>query len=710
MPDETAKNRLAQESSPYLQQHADNPVHWYPWGDAAFERARALNRPVHLSIGYFACHWCHVMAHECFEDPAIAQQLNAHFINIKVDRQERPDIDELYQRVVQMMGQSGGWPLTVFLTPAQEPFFAGTYFPPEDRHGRPGFPRLLQGLSMAWESRQHEVRENCAQFLKGYAAHDAQLLAATPVSNGAAQEGDAAAANGAMAHASNGTGTSEIRRKTSAAVPSMAALPGFDQLATAAADEFARNTDPQHGGLGGSPKFPNVSAYDLMLRVAHGSGAAALRAALTHTLDRMMSGGIFDQLGGGFSRYSVDERWDVPHFEKMLYDNAQLVKLYADAYRLTGRPAWRGVFEQCIAYVVRDLRHPDGGFFASEDADSEGAEGRFYTWTTQEVRAVLGDEDALFACNAFGISLRGNFEGGRSVPQRNAPVDAADLAHLASLRERLFAARLRRERPARDENILCGWNGLMLQGLCAAFQATGDAATLEAARRCADFLARHLADDRGGVYRAWRDGVAKVPGFLEDYAFLANGLFDLYESGFVRADLDRALVLVDQILERFWDDGLYFAPGDAAALIHRPLAPFDNAWPSGMSEAVLALLRAQALSGRARYGEHAHRVLGKMQAAAQRNHFGFAHLIAAGAFDQAGPTSVLFAGGAGPAAALIATAHRHYQPGRVLALAEDVPAGDGLRTVGGAAAAYVCRNQTCLPPVVAPEALRGLLT
>jgi len=698
---ETARNRLAQETSPYLQQHAGNPVDWYPWGAEAFARARELDRPVHLSVGYFACHWCHVMAHECFEDPAIARQLNENFVNIKVDRQERPDIDDLYQRVVQMMGQSGGWPLTVFLTPEQEPFFAGTYFPPEDRHGRPGFPRLLQGLAMAWASRRHEVRENCAQFTRGYAADDARLFADAP----------AAPAQG-VASASGGAAVTELRRAGAdaahAAPPADPA--GGEDRAITAAHEFARNTDPRHGGLGNAPKFPNASAYDLVLRVAQRTGDPALIDALSLTLDRMAAGGIYDHLGGGFARYSVDERWDVPHFEKMLYDNGQLVKLYADAYRLTGRAGWRRVFEETIAYVLRDLRHPDGGFYASEDADSDGGEGLFYTWTTQEVRAALGDDDALFACNALGISLRGNVEGGRSVPQRNAPVDDADLPHLEALRRRLFTARLQRARPARDENVLTGWNGLMIQGLCAAHQATGDAASLEAAHAAADFLARHLGDGAGGVYRAWRDGVAKVPGFLEDYAFLANGLFDLYESGFRRSDLDRGLVLVDQILERFWDDGLYFTPREAAPLIHRPLAPFDNAWPSGISESVLALLRAQAFTGAARYAQHAWRVLEKLRPAMQRNAFGFAHLIAARAFGQDGPASVLFAGGREAAAPLIGVAHRRYQPSRVLALAADVPAGAGLAPVGGAAAAYVCRNQTCLPPVTSPEALRGLLS
>jgi uncharacterized protein YyaL (SSP411 family) len=700
MSSEKARNRLAQESSPYLLQHAANPVDWFAWGEDAFARARELNRPVHLSIGYFACHWCHVMAHECFEDPAIARQLNENFINIKVDRQERPDIDDLYQRVVQMMGQQGGWPLTVFLTPDQEPFFAGTYFPPEDRYGRPAFPRVLGGLVMAWQSRQDEVRENCAQFMRGYQTHDAQLFA---------RAGDAAgdASGGAAPEAAPTAGpaaVTEVRRGPAvggtAASAADNATPVVDATLEAALS-FARGTDPDFGGLGKSPKFPNVSAYDLMLRVLRRTGHPQLRIALERTLDRMAAGGIQDHLGGGFSRYSVDERWDVPHFEKMLYDNALLVKLYADAYRHDQRPQWRRVFEDTAAYVQRDLRHPEGGFFASEDADSSGEEGAFYAWSPQEVRAVLGDDEALFACHAFGVFPRGNFTNGRSVLQRNAALDAADLVHLEPLRLRLFEARLQRERPGRDENILAGWNGLMIQGLCAAYQATGDAASLAAARCAADFVVHHLGDGRGGLWRAWRDGAARVPGFLDDYAFLANGLFDLYESQFRAADLERALGLVDQILERFWDDGLYYTPSDGEHLVHRPLSPFDNAWPSGTSESVLALFRAQALSGASRYGTHAQRVLDGLQPAMQRNTFGFAHLLAAQEFQDWGPVSVRLCGADPAAERLIATAHRIYHPGRVLVMDRSSP--------GEAGAAIVCRGQACQLPVTTPEALRSLL-
>jgi uncharacterized protein YyaL (SSP411 family) len=675
-------NRLALESSPYLLQHADNPVDWYPWGAAALERARQEDKPIHLSIGYYACHWCHVMAHESFENPQIAQLLNANFVNIKVDRQERPDIDELYQRVVQLMGESGGWPLTVFLTPEQEPFFAGTYFPPEERYGRPAFPRLLQGLARAWRERRHEVRANCEQFLRGFREHDEHLFAQNLLT------------------------------------PSD--LPRDGALA------FARATDPVHGGLGGAPKFPNVSCQDLMLRVCARGGASAadrqLLSALNCTLDQMAAGGIYDHLGGGFARYSVDERWAVPHFEKMLYDNAQLVKLYADGYRLTQRASWRQVFEESCAYVLRDLRHPDGAFFASEDADSEGEEGRFYAWSAQEIVAALGPEDGAFAVRAYGVTAAGNFEHGRSVLHRGAVLEASESARLAEVRERLRLARMSRVRPGRDENVLAGWNGLMIQGLCAAFQATGTPVYLQAARRTADFLVQHLGRPDGGLMRAWRDGVAKVPGFLDDYGFLANGLFDLYESGFVRGDLDRGLALVDRILDDFWQDGLFFTPGsDPLPLVHRPLAPFDGACPSGLSASVMALLRAHALSGRERYLERARAVLARFEAACGRNFFGFAHLLAAREFDLQGPTTVAFAGGGTAVRELQATVHRAYLPGRVLTMVRDahgLPGWDSLAQgvqdgaaagVDAPAVAYVCRANTCLPPVHSRAELRATL-
>ncbi len=654
-------NRLAKETSPYLRQHAENPVDWYPWGEDAFRRAREEDKAIHLSVGYAACHWCHVMAHESFENPDVARLMNERFINIKVDRQERPDVDDIYQKVVQMMGQGGGWPLTVFMTPQGEPFFGGTYFPPEDRYGRPGFVQLLLGLSEAWKHHRGELREDIERFLKGYRVLEERLL---------------------------GGETSKD-----------------EDVPAEAARSFAENTDRVHGGLGGAPKFPNPVCHDLVLRVYHRTREAALLRSLEVTLDCMAAGGIYDHLGGGFARYSVDERWAVPHFEKMLYDNGQLTTLYADAYRVTGKRSWRRVFEETITYVLRDMTHPDGGFYASEDADSEGNEGTFYVWTPAEVKAVLGESDGAIACRVYGVTERGNFEHGTTVLSRAVELDALEEAHLEGLRDKLLAERARRVRPGRDENILTGWNALMIQGLCAAYQATGTAAHLAAARRAADFIQDKLSMPDGGVHRAWKDGTGKVPGFLDDYACLANALLDLYESCFEKQYLGRAVQLVELILEKFWEDGLYFTPRDGERLVHRPRAPYDNAWPSGTSTSVFAFLRLHELTGRDRYRDRAEHVFRMYEAAAAKNPFGFAHLLAAQDFAQRGPIEIIFAGDKLGAAALVESVHRAYLPARVLAFAEDVPIGEGRHPIDGQPAAYVCRHRTCDAPVTSVKAL-----
>lgn len=658
-------NRLARETSPYLQQHAENLVDWYPWSEEAFRRARDEDKPILLSVGYATCHWCHVMAHESFENPRIADLMNERFISIKVDRQERPDIDDIYQKVPQMMGQGGGWPLTVFLTPQGEPFYGGTYFPPDDRYGRPGFARVLLSVSEAWTHRRQELSDTIGQFQQGFRQLEQALLSR----------------EGAQ----------------------------VEDLPAQTARALARNTDPAHGGLSGAPKFPNAGAYDLVLRVYERTGEPALLKALERTLDCMAAGGIFDQLGGGFCRYSVDERWAVPHFEKMLYDNGQLVTLYADAYRLTGKKAWRRVFEQTVAYILRDMTHPCGGFHAGEDADSEGKEGRFYVWTRAELTAVLGKSEGAMACRAYGVTERGNFEHGTSVLHRTVALDALEEAHLEAWRERLFAARAQRPRPGRDDNILAGWNGLMIQGLCAAYQATGNCAYLGAARRAASFIQDRLAMPDGGVYRAWKDGVAKVPGFLEDYAFLANALIDLYESCFEKRYLDRAAELAALIRDKFRDDGLYFTPRDGEPLLHRPRAPYDGAWPSGISASVFAFLRLHELTGHDPWRDLAEREVERYMAAASEAPAGFMRLLAALDFARRGPFGIIIAGDKAAAADLVECVHRTYLPARILAFADDVPTGQARHAVEGRPAAYLCRNRACAAPVTSGKALREAL-
>jgi uncharacterized protein YyaL (SSP411 family) len=649
------------ETSPYLLQHAENLVDWYPWGDEAFQRARSDDKPILLSVGYAACHWCHVMAHESFENPEIATLMNDRFVSIKVDRQERPDIDDIYQKVMQMMGQGGGWPLTVFLTPEGEPFFGGTYFSPVDHYGHPGFARVLEGLSDAWQHRRNELRDTIEQFRRGFQQIDLADREGEPVASG--------------------------------------------DVPFEAAHVLAQNTDPVHGGLGAAPKFPNPACYDLLLRVYQRTREPALLDALTVTLDHMAAGGIYDQLGGGFARYSVDEHWIVPHFEKMLYDNGQLIKLYADGYRLTGKPDWRRVFEETIAYVLRDMTHPLGGFFAGEDADSDGEEGKFYVWTPEQIHAALGDADGALACRAYGVTDKGNFEHGATVLHRDASLDEQESARLNDARKGLLAARANRARPSRDDNILAGWNGLMIQGLCAAFQATGAGQYLDAARRAADFIEDQLTMPGGGVYRAWKDGIAKVPGFLEDYAFLGNALLDLYESCFDKHYLDRATELAGIIIDKFWDDGLYFTARDGEQLVHRPRAPYDGAWPSGVSSSVFVFLRLYELTGRDAYRDHAEHEFKKYGAAAARSPAGFAHLLAAHDFLRRGPFEVIFAGDKSGAAPLVESVHRAYLPARVLAFAQDVPAGEGRTAIEDRPAVYVCRNRTCAAPVTDAQAL-----
>ncbi len=654
-------NRLIHETSPYLRQHAENPVDWYAWGQEALARARELDRPIHLSVGYAACHWCHVMAHESFEDPNVARVLNEHFVNIKVDRQERPDLDDVYQKVVQMMGQGGGWPLTVFLTPQAEPFFGGTYFPPDDGFGRPSFVKVLLGLSDAWIRHREQLSESIQRFKQGYRVLDEQLLAGE--------------------------------------------LPQDQDAPAEAARFFAENTDLVYGGLGGAPKFPNPSCHDLVLRIYHRTREPRLLESLAVTLDRMSQGGIYDHLGGGFARYSVDERWAVPHFEKMLYDQGQLVKLYADAYKATGNVRWRSVFEETIDYVLREMTHPAGGFYASEDADSEGEEGKFYVWTQAQINAVLGEEDGAFVCRAYDVTETGNFEQGTSVLHRALELDAAEQVRLRNLSQRLRVVRAERVRPGRDENVLTSWNALMIQGLCAAYQATGNETYLVAARRAADFIREQMTSSMQNLYRGWNDGTAKIPGFLDDYAYLANASIDIYESCFEKSYLDWAVALVDALLERFWDGGLYLAPKGGEQLVHRPRAPYDNAWPSGLSTSLLALLRLHELTATALYAERAAQVLEMLGASAARNPFGFAHFLAAMEFARSGPSQIVFAGDKQGIGALVRAVHRAYQPARVLALAEDVPMGKGRGAVDGQPAAYVCRHRACSKPVTNPGAL-----
>ncbi|MEO5658145.1 MAG: thioredoxin domain-containing protein, partial [Nitrospiria bacterium] len=631
-------NRLIHETSPYLLQHAHNPVDWYPWGEEAFAKARAEGKPILLSIGYSACHWCHVMERESFENDSIAGLMNHSFVNIKVDREERPDLDQIYQSAFQVFNRrGGGWPLTIFLTPEGKPFHAGTYFPPEDRHGMPGFPRVLETVATAYRDKADAL----------------------------AQTGDQAVA---------------ILEKIDAPEPPGAA-PGREAVAHAV-EMLTRFFEPMHGGFGSGPKFPGTMALSLFVRQSRAAGDAdALRRA-SFTLHMMADGGIYDQLGGGFHRYSVDAQWLVPHFEKMLYDNALLIPLALDLFQATGDAAFARVARETAEYLLREMRHPEGGFYSTQDADSDGHEGTFFVWTPQEVEAVLGPDESRMFCRAYDVTPRGNFEGKnilRVVLREDAlaaefrlPVEEVR-TRLAEAKRRLFATRERRVKPFRDEKILTGWNGLAVTAFARAAMVLDEPRYAEAAVRTVDFLARSLTRD-GRLLRTWKDGRAKLNGYLDDYAFLADALVDVYHATGDSRHLDWAVRLVETILAQFWDDdggrGFFMTSRDHETLVTRPVSGVDQSIPSGGSQAVFALLRLAAHTGRADYRERAERILALFGKTMEENPFGYANLLGALDLSLAGPTEIVIVGARDEALvrAFLRTVHTLYLPHLILSV------------------------------------------
>ena len=662
---ERPANRLAGSTSPYLLQHAHNPVDWHPWGPEALALARERQVPIFLSIGYSACHWCHVMERESFEDEAVAEVLNGSFVPVKVDREERPDLDDLYMGAVQAITGRGGWPMSVWLTPDLKPFYGGTYFPPEPRYGMPGFRQVLEGVSRAWRERRDDVEAD-AGSLASALARQAQL-APGPV-------------------------------------------PPAAGLLEAGLASLRQGFDPRWGGFGPAPKFPAPMALDLILR----RGTGADLAMAVRTLDAMADGGMHDHLGGGFCRYSVDERWLVPHFEKMLYDNAQLATCYLDAYRATGQESYRTVARATLDYLLRDLRDPEGGFHSSEDADSEGHEGRFYVFTPAQVRAVLGEAEGGRFCQAYGITEGGNFEGGASVLHRFDAPAGTDFAGLEAARERLRAHRDTRVRPGRDDKVLAAWNGLALTALARGYEVLGEPRLLEAAQALAGFLRRAMAPD-GDLRRSWRQGRAGGPGFLEDYAAVAAGLVDLYEADFDPAWLRWAGELAETMLERFADPqagGMFAGAAGVGEVLVRLKPLQDGALPSGNSLAARALLRLAGHLERDAFrtaAEGIHRCAAPLL---ERAAYAFPGLLQT--LDLADrEVAVVVAGDpAEPGTrALVAAARRVYLPSRLLSLvaaAPDLPLHRG-RSHGGRPAAFVCRGQTCSAPVTQPDALERLL-
>jgi hypothetical protein len=676
-------NRLADETSPYLQQHADNPVDWYPWGEEALQRARAEDKPILLSIGYSACHWCHVMAHECFEDPEVAEAMNRSFVNVKVDREERPDLDQIYQTAHAMLTQrSGGWPLTMFLAPDQKPFFGGTYFPKHSRHNLPGFIDLLPRVAEVFRTQRAEI--------------DAQ--------------------NGSLLAALSRT----------VPPPPPAASPTFDEAAIdAAVRSHLLSFDPVHGGLGEAPKFPHPAELALCLRrgVMRGDEAATLVA--TVTLEKMAEGGIYDQLGGGFCRYSVDRHWTIPHFEKMLYDNSQLLKLVADAWLVTGNPLFRRVAEETVGWVMREMQSPDGPYYSTLDADSEHEEGKFYVWTPEQVKAVLEPDEYEVLAPHYGLDRPANFEGTHWHLRVSQPL--ADIAAnagrpviecerlLSNAREKLFSVRETRIRPGRDEKTLTSWNGLMIEGMAHAARIFGRDDWLESAQKAMTFVRERMWSG-GRLLATFKDGHAHLNAYLDDYAFLLAAMLELLQARWRTDDLAFARQLSDALLARFEDaetGGFAFTSSDHEALILRPKLGHDNATPSGNGVAALALQRIGYVVGEQRYLDAAERALRLFQDAMGRNPNAFSTLLCALDEHLAPPRIIVLRGSAGDLEIWRRSIAETYCPDTLVfaipesatalpeALAKPVPRA-GVN-------AWVCEGVSCLPPIAALSDLKRLL-
>lgn len=681
-------NHLAGEKSPYLLQHVDNPVDWYPWGEEAFFRAREEDKPVFLSIGYATCHWCHVMAHESFEDEEVARLLNEHFVAVKVDREERPDIDGIYMTVCQAMTGGGGWPLSVFLTPEGKPFFAGTYFPKTSRMGMPGFLDILREIARLWKEERGRVLD----------------------------------AGVRITEALQQTGTSAQEAPLSEKDLERA----YEQLRSA--------YDERWGGFGPAPKFPTPHNLTFLLRFHHRSGDRSAVTMVNETLKAMRRGGIFDQLGFGFHRYSVDERWLVPHFEKMLYDQALLAMAYLEAYRVTGREVHARTAKEIFTYVLRDMTAPEGGFYSAEDADTEGEEGLFYTWTPQEIRAALKADLAELFCHRYGVTERGNFEKGRSILHHARSLeDCAERfslsvpeveGRLETARTILFEKRKERTAPLKDDKILTAWNGLMAAALAKGAWVLADAGYADAAARAVRFVWDHLRGPDGRLMRRYRDGHVAHLGCLDDYAFLGWALLELHEATLDTDWLDKAVELHHSLLDLFADSdqgGFFFTGKDAETLIFREKDIYDGATPSGNSTALNNLLRLAHLTGDTRWEEAADGVLRSFAGAVSNYPRAYTHFLTG--LDWAlGPVTEIVLTGAREDPVLqemIRVVRRWAKPRRVLLLKEPPPRGEtlerlapfvgGMEAVSGRATAYVCEKRRCLVPVTEPEELERLL-
>jgi len=662
-------NRLINETSPYLLQHAENPVDWFPWGPEAFDKARAENKPVLVSIGYAACHWCHVMERESFEDVEIAAKMNDLFVSIKVDREERPDVDSIYmQSLLSMQGQ-GGWPLNVFVTPEGAPFYGGTYFPNEDRGGTPSWPRVLEAVADAYH--------NKPQMVEGNARTLAESL-------------------------------------RSAATAGTVDEPVTPKVADLAFRAMVKTFDAVNGGFGPAPKFPQSMPQEFLLRYHARTGAPNAKAMVLHSLKKMAAGGIYDQLGGGFSRYATDDKWLVPHFEKMLYDNALLVIAFVQAYQVTGQPRYRDVTVETLDYLMRDLRHAEGGFFSSQDADSEGVEGKYYVWTPEEISAVVSKEAAVPLKEILGMDKGPNFEGHSILFLPN--VDRVMGPGLTEARAQLLEARGQRVPPATDDKVLTAWNGLAIRALAEASAVFNELRFREAAERAATFVLGAMRPE-GRLLRTWKDGRAHLLGYLEDYALLINALISLHAATFSHSWLHAARELTDEMLDLFWDNDAecFFDVGtDHEQLIIRPRDTFDNAMPSGSSAAAEALLRMGMITGDEVYSGTAARQLRGIVPLLASSPLGYGNWLKAVELYLAEPQEVVIVGApdAADTRAMLSTLYASYEPSRVVvgvAPDEATPFEsllfEGRTSANGVAQAYVCSGFHCDLPTTDPAVL-----
>ncbi|HUF02955.1 MAG TPA: thioredoxin domain-containing protein [Aridibacter sp.] len=670
-------NRLANETSPYLLQHAHNPVDWYPWGEEAFRKARSEDKPVLLSIGYSACHWCHVMERESFEDERIAAIMNKHYVNIKVDMEERPDVDKIYMNFVQMTTGSGGWPMTVFLTPDQRPFFGGTYFPPQPRFNLPSFEQVLVSVADAYANNREEVLRSANEIL------------------------------------------GEIRRVSIAQEdPS-----GFsEELLDTAFNSFVRSFDNRNGGFGGAPKFPAPMSLEFLLRYCKRTGDERSAQMVTETCRKMAHGGIFDQLGGGFHRYTVDANWLTPHFEKMLYDNAQLARLYLHAFQLTGDAFYERIARETLDYVLREMTDESGGFYSAQDADSEGVEGKFFVWTPEEIAQVLGADAGNAFCVYYDVSETGNFEGKSILRVQKTLAETADelgipegelKEMLDQGRKKMFKYRESRVKPFRDEKVLTAWNGLMLAAFAEAAFVLKDERYLEAAKKNADFLLSEMLGS-GDLLRTWKEGRAKLRAYIEDYANLADGLIELYQASGEAKYLDAAKSLAERMIEKYWDEdggGFYFTASDHEELLVRTKDFNDNATPSGNSAAADVLLRLARIYGDERYDRYARTVLRMVASQVRRYPGAFGRAISAMEFALGKVREIVIVGESSVGIENVLASE--YLPLKVIVRSEDgsgtFPLLEGRGVKDGKTTVYVCENSVCRLPVTDVEDLRAEL-